>query len=223
MDWSGEVQQSVQAGGYVAVIRSAAVFDTEDEARTALETALGKIVSPKPGGTAPAGAAKRAGTVKWYNPTKGFGFIVPDDGESDVSSMPPSSRRLPCAADRGPGGELRGNARPQGNEPPLVSAGVAVPDIRDAWNRHPEDRRTATRGIAPSSRQRRETGFPRLQHHLATASVIPRFPPVRRRSRPRLRRGGACADLRAGSELAGDRRRATPAASARRTIFPCPG
>ncbi|ATU94580.1 cold shock domain protein CspD (plasmid) [Phyllobacterium zundukense] len=27
---------------------------------------------------------ERAGTVKWYNPEKGFGFIAPDNGEKDV-------------------------------------------------------------------------------------------------------------------------------------------
>lgn len=25
-----------------------------------------------------------AGTVKWFNPTKGYGFIAPDTGEKDV-------------------------------------------------------------------------------------------------------------------------------------------
>ena len=30
------------------------------------------------------GVAMPTGTVKWFNPTKGYGFIEPEDGSKDV-------------------------------------------------------------------------------------------------------------------------------------------
>ena len=29
-------------------------------------------------------SSKQTGVVKWFNPSKGFGFITPDEGENDL-------------------------------------------------------------------------------------------------------------------------------------------
>ena len=56
-----------------------------------------------------------AGTVKWFNATKGFGFITPEDGTPDVfahfSSIEGSGYR---GVDRGTKGRLRVGTRTKG-------------------------------------------------------------------------------------------------------------
>jgi len=42
-------------------------------------------MEPKPTyQTAPTADTRRTGTVKYFNPVRGYGFIIPDDGSAEV-------------------------------------------------------------------------------------------------------------------------------------------
>jgi hypothetical protein len=53
---------------------------------------------------------KQSGAISWFNPTKGFGFITPDDGPEDVYvhmtavkvSNSPALKARPCNCHDGP-------------------------------------------------------------------------------------------------------------------------
>jgi cold shock protein len=38
----------------------------------------------QPGGSMGGGASELRGTIKWFNPEKGYGFVSPSDGSQDV-------------------------------------------------------------------------------------------------------------------------------------------
>lgn len=51
-------------------------------------------LSPNRPEAQPEGSSELTGTIKWFNPIKGFGFIIPDDGGSDVFIHASELRRL---------------------------------------------------------------------------------------------------------------------------------
>ncbi len=92
-----------------------------------------------------------AGKVKWFNDAKGFGFIEPDGGGSDVfahfSAVQMDGFRTlkqgePVEYDvvQGPKGDLAQNIRPLGGSPPAAVNVDAPLETMETMETHGSDR-----------------------------------------------------------------------------------
>ena len=70
--------------------------------------------------------AKRSGTVKHWNPSRGFGFIVPDDGGPDIF-VHVSATSDAGMAEPEPGQRLTFDVKPGRDGRPVATKLEAVP------------------------------------------------------------------------------------------------
>lgn len=63
-----------------AICNTSAATKFATSHKSALAVSAARFFSDEGG----ASSAKVTGTVKWFDATKGFGFLVPDDGTADV-------------------------------------------------------------------------------------------------------------------------------------------